>query len=145
MYIRYMLLLSVIMLTSWIKILNNRHNGCYLLLETDHSLWSFTLFLACFFGVFWVFTRGLLTSLKRLEITTTTADFPKPSFNWRVCDREPLNGFTSPPEPHTASCCMQNFTLLKERRSKGGVINSPNPDFAYSESNKKLVHFFPYF
>lgn len=63
------------------KKLNNRHNACYLLLGTDHSQWSLTLFLACFFGVFWIFTRGLLTSLKHLGITRKTVDFPKPSFN----------------------------------------------------------------
>lgn len=49
-----------------------------------HTLWSFMLFLAWFFGVFWVcffFTRGLLTSLKHLEITTTAVAFPKAPFN----------------------------------------------------------------
>lgn len=144
MYIRYMLLLFIIMLTSWIKILNNRHNGCYLLLETDHSWWSFTLFLACFFGVFWVFTRGLLTSLKRLEITPQLLTSPNPPLiEGSVIGRHLMALPLLLNHTQQAAACRTLPCLKKEGARR--VINSPNPHFDYSESNKKLIHFFPYF
>lgn len=68
--IKYMLLLFIMMLTSCIKILNNRHNVCYLLLGMDFDFVASLLFCSLLYfhqrsshiSNIWELQPGLLTS-----------------------------------------------------------------------------------
>lgn len=145
MYIRYMLLLFIIMLTSWIKILNNRHNGCYLWLETDHSWWSFTSFPCLFLwesSGFSVEVFSLLWNNWRLQPVLLTSPNP-PLIGGTVIGSHLMASALLLKQAWQAAACRTLPCLKKEGARGEGGINSQNPDFGYSESNKKIISFFP--